>query len=311
MTLFRNAPPQLEAGVFICHLGLVTDLIFNHGVDLPGFAAFPLLDSEEGRVHLRRSCADLVDIARKAGVGAILQSATWMANRDRAAAVGYGPETMERVNRAAIELMTEFRGATGAPPVVLSGNLGPRGDAYAPGEQMSAPEAEKYHRKQIGIFADTEADIVSGHTLTYVEEAIGMAEAARKLGMPIAVSFTVETNGHLPTGDAVNDAIVRVDDATGGHPAYYMINCAHPDHFTSVLEAEPPSARLKGLVVNASRCSHEELDAAEELDDGDPEELGAQVAGLRTKFPQITVVGGCCGTDARHIAEMAARVNVA
>ncbi len=307
MSMFRNALPQLEGGLFICHTGLETDLIFNHGVDLPGFASFPLLDSEPGRTHLRRSCSELVQIAREAGVGAVLESATWMANRDRAAAVGYGPEAIERVNRAAMELLAEFRGAMDNPPVVLSGNLGPRDDAYAPDDQMTAAEAESYHAEQIAFFADTEADLVSGYTLAYIEEAIGMVEAARKSAIPIALSFTVETDGRLPTGDRLNDAIARVDDTTGGHAAYFMVNCAHPEHFSPVFDTEPPGGRLKGLVVNASRCSHAELDEAEQLDDGNPVELGEQVAALRARFPQVTVLGGCCGTDVRHLAEIARR----
>ncbi|MEQ9642773.1 MAG: homocysteine S-methyltransferase family protein [Alphaproteobacteria bacterium] len=304
---FRTALPQLDGRAFICHTGLETDLIFNHGVDLPSFASFPLLDSDVGRGHLRRSCSELIQIAREAGVGVILESATWMANRDRAAPVNYGPETLERVNRSAIALMAEFRGAMENPPVVLSGNLGPRSDAYVPGERMTAAEAAAYHAEQIGFFADTEADLVSGYTLAYVEEAIGMVEAARRCAMPIALSFTVETDGRLPTGTTLSDAIATVDEATGGYAAYFMINCAHPDHFAGVLENEPPSARLKGIVVNASRCSHAELDEAEHLDDGDPVELGQQVAAVRKKFPHITVVGGCCGTDARHLAEIARR----
>lgn len=305
MAMYRDNLPQLKAGPFICYTGLEVNLIFKQGVDLPGFASFPLVDTEDGRTRLRQSYSNLLDIARTADIGAILQSTTWMANRDRAAAVGYGPHIIERVNRAAMELLVEARNAVAGQTVVLSGNVGPRDDAYAPSERMSATEAEAYHDEQIGIFADTEADLVTCHTLAYVEEAIGVAKAARGREMPVAISFTVETDGHLPTGEALTDAITRVDDATGGYPAYYMINCAHPDHFTSVLEADSPGARLKGLVVNASRRSHQELNEAKELDEGDPKELGAQLAELRAKFPQVTVVGGCCGTDVRHLTEIA------
>mgnify|MGYP003700638789 CR=1 FL=1 len=306
MASARASLPQQDGGTFIVHTGLETDLIFNHGVDLPGFASFPLLDNEPGRAHLRRACGEIVEVARNAGVGAILESATWMANRDRAAGVGYSAEALARINREAIELMEPLRHAAGIQ-VILSGNLGPRSDAYAPTEQMSADDAADYHSQQIAAFADTSADLVSGYTLAYVAEAIGMAKAAQKHDMPIVLSFTVETDGRLPTGDGVNQAIAAVEEATGGYPAYYMINCAHPDHFGSVLATAPPSDRLKGIVVNASRCSHAELDEAETLDDGDPVELGEQVAALQSQFPQITVIGGCCGTDARHLAEMARR----
>jgi len=276
-------------------------------VDLPGFATFPLLDTDDGRRRLRANYEDLISIAAKAGVGAILQTATWMANRDRASTVGYGPESIARVNRAAIDLIGEYRTSADASPIVLSGNVGPRSDAYGPSERMNPREAEAYHGEQIRVFAESEADLVSCHTLAYAEEAVGMAEAARKLNMPIAISFTVETDGKLPSGESVNEAIARVDDASSGHPTYYLINCAHPDHFSTVLTSEYPGDRLKGLVVNASRRSHQDLDHASELDEGDPVELGKQLATIRAEFPHISVLGGCCGTDMRHLAEIVGR----
>lgn len=306
MSEYRQQLPQLGQGLFLCYTGLEVNLIFKQGVDLPGFAAFPLLDSDDGRERITASCRQLIDITTKAGVGTILNTPTWMANRDRAEAVGYGPEAIERINRKAVDCIHVFRGSN-AHPIVLSGNVGPRSDAYAPADQMNAKEAQTYHEEQIQIFSDTDADLVSCHTLAYTEEAIGMAEAARRSNMPIAISFTVETNGSLPTGESVADAIERVDEETSGQPAYYMINCAHPDHFSSVLESGATGSRLKGLVVNASRRSHKELNEATELDEGNPQELGRHLAELRAKFPHISVLGGCCGTDPRHLSEIAHR----
>jgi homocysteine S-methyltransferase len=303
-----SALPQLEQRIYICHTGIETDLIFNHGVDLPNFASFPLLENDLGCAHLNRSYRDITLIARAAGVGVIVGSATWMASRDRAATVGYGPETLQDINRKAIEILMGVRNEFDETPVVLSGNIGPRSDAYAPEVRMAVTESETYHSEQIGFLADTEADLVTGLTLAYAEEAIGMVRAASKHDVPIALSFTVETDGRLPTGLSINDAIAQVDDATDGYAAYFMINCAHPDHFIADFESEPPSTRLRGLVVNASRCSHAELNEAEELDDGDPVELGQQLAALHTRFPHISVLGGCCGTDSRHLTEIAQRV---
>ncbi len=190
--------------------------------------------------------------------------------------------------------------------MVLSGCIGPRGDGYNPDTAMSAAEAEDYHAEQIATFRDTEADMVSAITMTNVEEAIGIARAAAAAGMPSVISFTLETDGKLPTGQSLKDAILEVDRATGAAPAYFMINCAHPTHFAGALEAgEPWVKRIRGLRANASKMSHAELDASTQLDDGDPAVLGHEHADLVKQFPHITVLGGCCGTDHRHVAAIA------
>jgi len=190
--------------------------------------------------------------------------------------------------------------------MVISGCVGPRGDGYDPAHVMSAEEAERYHAEQIRVFAATAADVVTAITMTNVPEAIGVTRAARAAGMPVVISFTVETDGRLPTGDSLKDAIERVDAATGEGPAYYMINCAHPTHFEGALAGgEPWARRLRGLRANASTKSHAELDEAEELDDGNPAELGAQYRALRDRLPHLVVLGGCCGTDHRHIGAIA------
>ncbi|MEL7299609.1 MAG: homocysteine S-methyltransferase family protein [Pseudomonadota bacterium] len=297
--------------LMLAHAGIETDLIFNKGVDLPGFASFPLMETAEGRALLETSMAELLDVGARAGTGVILESPTWMANRDRAAGIGYAPADVLRINRDALAMMAGLRdraprvsGKTGGP-IILSGNIGPRDDAYAPADQMSAETAEAYHAEQIAALAQTEVDVISAYTLAYPAEAIGIVRAARAVGLPVVISFTVETDGTLPTGQPLGAAIAEVDAATAGQAAYFMINCAHPDHFGDTLEPAPWMDRLRGLIVNASRCSHAELDEAEHLDDGDPVELGQQMAALRQRFPHLTVLGGCCGTDMRHMAEIA------
>ncbi|MEL6912996.1 MAG: homocysteine S-methyltransferase family protein [Pseudomonadota bacterium] len=294
--------------LMLAHAGIETDLIFNKGVDLPGFASFPLMETAEGRALLETSMAELLDVGARTGTGVILESPTWMANRDRAAGIGYAPADVLRLNCDALTVMAALR--AGAPrmsggPIILSGNIGPRDDAYAPGDQMSAETAEAYHAEQISALAQTEVDVISAYTLAYPAEAIGIVRAARAVGLPVVISFTVETDGTLPTGQPLGAAIAEVDVATADQAAYFMINCAHLDHFGDTLEPGPWVDRLRGLIVNASRCSHAELDAAEHLDDGDPAELGQQMAALRRRFPHLTVVGGCCGTDMRHMTEIA------
>ena len=305
MAHYRDRLPQIDGGTFLAYTGMETDLLFNRGVDLPGFACYPLLETEEGREMLAGYFQDLIKIGRQNNVGVILESPTWVANRDRGAAIGYSSDRLIDLNRQAIGHMSAIRAGSGDMPTVLSANIGPRDDAYAPNDQMTAEQAETYHLEQISALAETDADLISGYTVAYPAEAIGMVLAAKRVDLPVVIAFTVETDGKLPTGAALGEAILAVDAATDGYASYFMINCAHPDHFKDILTNEPWMQRLKGIVANASRCSHAELDEAEALDDGDPVELGQQLAEVCRRFPQINIIGGCCGTDIRHLAQIA------
>lgn len=300
--------PQLGDRLFITDGGIETTLIFQEGWQLPHFAAFHLLRSRDGEGALRRYFDRYVDIARRFATGLVLESATWRANRDWGALLGYSDAELARANRQALRLLHDVRAqhADAATPIVVSGCVGPRGDGYVPGLTVSADGAEAYHQEQVDGFVDAGADMVCAITMGYAQEAVGIARAARKAHVPVAISFTVETNGKLPTGQPLSAAIGEVDDATAGYPAYYMINCAHPDHFAHVLDGDDPRlARVRGIRANASTKSHAELNDACELDAGDPIALGAHYATLRARHPRLTVMGGCCGTDTRHIEEIA------
>jgi S-methylmethionine-dependent homocysteine/selenocysteine methylase len=287
--------------------GLETSLIFGQGLDLPCFAAFPLLESEHGTAALRAYFEPYLELAREYGAGFVLDTPTWRANPDWAARLGYSPGDLDAANRRAVAFALQLRDAAGAgTPILVDGVVGPRGDGYVAGERMTAEEAERYHGPQIASFAAAGADIVSAITMTYAEEAIGIARVAHAAGLPVVVSFTVETDGRLPSGQALRDAIEQVEAETGGAPRHYMINCAHPTHFEKALEPGPWLGRIGGLRANASTLSHAELDEAEELDVGDPADLGARYAQLRPRLPAVTVLGGCCGTDHRHVAQIAA-----
>jgi homocysteine S-methyltransferase len=281
-----------------------TQLIFLDGVELPHFASYVLLGTEEGRARLKRYYEHYLGIAAKRNVGFLLESATWRANPDWAAKIGHGAEDLKRINAASIRLLEELREKweTPAMPCVISAAIGPRGDGYKAG-RMESGEAEAYHAAQIEIFAATAADMVSAFTMNTANEAIGIAMAARKAGMPCMISFTVETDGKLVTGMTLGDAVKAVDDATSGSPAYYMINCAHPTHFSQALAAgESWVERVRGVRANASAKSHQELDESDTLDAGDPIDLGRRYHALRRDFPGMRILGGCCGTDHRHVA---------
>ena len=299
---YRQALPQLSGGTFVTDGGMETTLIFRDGLELPCFAAFALLRTEAGTDALRAYFRPYLEVARDRGVGLVLDAPTWRANPDWGAKIGYTAGELDAVNRKAVALLEEVR--SGEPgPVVVSGCVGTRGDGYRPGELMSAAEAERYHAAQVETFADTTADLVSALTMTYVEEAIGVVRAAKRAELPVVISFTVETDGRLPSGTALADAIDRVDAETDGAAAYFMVNCAHPTHFAHVLEdGSPWTDRIRGVRANASRKSHAELDESEELDEGDPAELADQYTAPRPRLRNVNVVGGCCGTDHRHIA---------
>ena len=303
MAKYRNRLPQLAGAPFLTDSGLETTLLFLEGFDLPHFAAFHLLKDEKGVAAMQAYFRRHIEIARPLSAGFILESPTWRASPDWGQKLGYTPAELDAANRHSIQLMHQLRATFERDgfPLVISGCVGPRGDGYIAGEAMSPEEAQAYHGPQIALYAEEDADQITAITMTNINEAIGVTRAAQKAGMPVAISFTVETDGRLPAGARLGDAIAAVDAATARGPAYYMINCAHPDHFTPALKGEWVK-RIGGIRANASRCSHAELDAATELDAGNPDELGALYRDLRARFPHINVLGGCCGTDHRHIA---------
>jgi len=306
--VYRTALPQVSDQVFLTDSGLETDLIHHQGFELPEFAAFVLVDDARGAAALDAYFRRHVDIAVRHGCGVILEAPTWRASRDWGSRIGYPAAELRRVNQSAVGLVSRLRGdyrdAAGSP-VVISGCIGPRADAYRPAERMSEDEAEAYHAEQIGVLAATDVDLVHAMTITYAAEAIGIARAAARAGVPAAISFTTETDGRLPDGTALTDTVTAVDAATGGTPVYYGVNCAHPSHFASALPGGEIGARVRTVRANASRKSHAELDESPTLDDGDPVELAGDYLRLRAQHPGITILGGCCGTDARHVQAIA------
>lgn len=307
MARYRDKLPQLGRRLFLTDGGIETTLIFHDGLELPDFAAFHLLQTPGGEAALRSYFRRYAEIAKAFATGLVLESATWRANPDWGTRLGYSAEMLAAANRRAIQLLVEIRDEYDSErtPMVISGCLGPRGDGYVPDRAMSEREAEAYHQPQVDTFAGSAADMACAITMNYVEEAVGIARAARRAHMPVAISFTVETDGNLPTGQTLKAAVARVDEATSGYPSYYMINCAHPTHFERVLTEGAWLDRIGGLRANASRKSHAELNESPELDVGNPAELGRQYASLTGRLSRLTVMGGCCGTDHRHVGQIA------
>lgn len=284
--------------------GLETYMIFDRGYDLPCFSAAALLDTEDGRAELAAYFESYAELARKAGRGSVMDVPTWRAGIAWAGPLGLDIGEILDINKRAVAFMGAIRDRleSASLPIVLNGLVGPAGDAYAPDQMLAPTEAQQLHTPQISVLAAAGVDMVSAMTLTHAGEASGIARAARDIGLPVVIAFTLETDGHLPSGQSLRDAIAEVDAASDGAPIYYMINCAHPDHFRDALDQGAPwTTRIGGIRANASRMSHAELDACEELDDGDPVELGLLNAELVELLPSLRVIGGCCGTDHRHV----------
>ena len=301
---FRNALPQLTDKVCITDGGLETDLLFNHQIELPEFAAYHLLKEESGYSTLYEYYKIYAELANRYQVGLILETPTWRANLDWGSKIGDSADSLHNINLNSVKLIEQIRHQYGshASPIVISGCIGPRGDGYSPENMMTVEQAQNYHSRQVGSFAETNVDMLCALTLNYVEEAVGVALAAQQAKLPLSISFTVETDGRLPTGDSLKDAINSVDDATDAAPIYYMINCSHPTHFDHLFaKDEAWLSRIRGVRGNASCLSHQELDESEVLHDGDPHEFGEQLNQLKSKLPSLSVLGGCCGTDTRHI----------
>lgn len=299
--------PLADDSYFLTDGGIETTLIFHDGIDLPLFASFVLLETEDGRRALTNYYKRHIAVARAHGLGFILESPTWRSSRDWGQKLGYSADDLNRINAEAIFLMRTLRNRyeSSVSPLVISGCVGPRGDGYVPGELMTSSEARDYHASQIAAMAQAGADIVTAVTMNNTPEATGIALAAKDQSVPAVIAFTVETDGALATGQSLADAIIEVDSVTDGYPIYFMINCAHPDHFDHVLrDGGDWVNRIGGVRANASRMSHAELDESEVLDDGNPAELGEDYRRLMDLLPNLRVMGGCCGTDHRHVDAM-------
>lgn len=292
--------------------GLETAMIFHEGFELPEFASFVLLDDPRGRAALGRWFDGFVALAKAGGTGFVLDTATWRANMGWAAALGLDEAGIAKVNAEAVAFARAWRDRheTAALPILINGVIGPSGDGYRVEVSRAADEAERIHNPQVRALAAAGADMVTAVTMTHVEEAIGVARAAQAAGLPHVLSFTVETDGNLPSGQDLQEALAEVEAATGGSALFYMVNCAHPSHFAHRLEG-PMRGRIGGLRANASRLSHAELDAATELDDGNPAEFGADYAALAALLPGLRIIGGCCGSDHRHVAAACGHLHAA
>jgi len=291
----------------ITDAGLETWLVFQQEVDLPAFAAYPLAATTDGTRLLTQYYEHYVTIAQSVGASIVLETPTWRANPDWAMTLGHDRVALGDFIAASVDVVAAVRDRWSDPgSFLIGGTVGPRGDGYRIDTMMTNEDAAEYHSFQIECMAARGVDAITAVTIGYVEEAVGIVRAARAVGLPAVVSFTLETDGRLPSGMALADAIEATDDATNGGAQHFMINCAHPTHFADVLDGTSGwVSRIGGLRANASSLSHAELDEMTELDEGDPADLASRYVALRSLLPALRVLGGCCGTDHRHVAAIA------
>ena len=296
---------------FITDGGLETTLIYNHGIELRHFAAFEILNKPQYQDVVTNYYRQYLNLARDQKVNFMMISGTWRANPDWGKVLGYSEKALMQLNIDAIQQLKGIRNdlGSGVSKILISGSIGPRSDGYVATKQMNHQEALDYHFPQMDAFKMAGVDLVSAFTQNYTDEALGITLAAARIDMPIVISFTVETNGRLSSGEQLDEAINRIDEETDFYPSYYMINCAHPTHFINTLDGRADwTSRIQGIMANSSCKSHAELDEATELDRGNLDELASWYEVLQIKLPKLMVFGGCCGTDLDHIRAISKKI---
>jgi homocysteine S-methyltransferase len=308
--------PKIEdSELLLTTPGVETHLAFTQGFDLREFCAFEVFESEEELTRLTRGLlGPTLAVAAEHDLDLLVDALVWRAQPDYLERLGYQSSDVSRVNTTAVmRTRALVRGWQNnqrtTNTVFINGDLGPRGDGYRLEGPSSVDEARSYHQPQVDALADAGVDALSCLTMTGATETIGLVQAIQSTALPCIVSPTVETDGLTPEGLELGDYIDQVEQATGGYPLFYMVNCAHPLHLEPALRraqsrGEGWLRRFKGFRSNASHKSHEELDRSTELDRGHPEALAAQIAHLQADFG-LRLVGGCCGTDSEHISKLA------
>lgn len=306
MSRAKPTLPHQADRIFLTDGGIETWLMYKRGFDLPEFSSFHLLHDTNATAAIREYYRAFADIALQLETSFIFDSLTYRASRDWGQLLGYSTAGLAEMNQKCLDLYREIAAEAGLAPerTVISGCIGPKGDAYQMNDRLTAAGAEDYHAEQIETFRNAGADLVTALTLNATDEAIGIARAAARADMPSVISFTLEKDRNLRSGETLRQAIETVDAATGSAPAFYMINCSHPVDFGPALTPGAWIDRIRGLRANASSLDHGTLCQLGHLEEGNPDELAEQYRDLKKAFPKMNVFGGCCGTDFVHVEKI-------
>lgn len=308
----QEYPPRLENKFYLTAGGTETEILYKWGYELPEFAMFTLLDDEEANECVRNMYRRYFEVAAKNNTGLVIEGHDYRASPDWAGKLGISLENLAEIQHRIInfltDLKTEFDGKVS--DVVITGGIGPRGDAYGTGGNISEAEAEDYHSVQLSTLKDTDADMAVALTFNNIPEAVGIVRAATKIGIPIGISLTLNTESRLSSGPSLREAIEAIDENTDEGAAWYGTNCSHPLEFEPAISEEGAwRQRLRLIRPNAAKMEKISLCKLGHLEDGDPIELGAQMGDVASRFPSVDIIGGCCGTDERHLNEIAKNVN--
>jgi homocysteine S-methyltransferase len=301
-------PPAGSGELFLTEGGSETEIMYRHGYELPEFAMFPLLENPTARAAMRGMYCEQLDVAAEHGLSFLLTGMDYRASPDWGAKLGYSAQALADANIAAIDFLRDIAQdyAGQIPRLLVGGILGPRGDAYSLNQTITAASAEDYHAVQLQTLKRAGVDFAIAQTINNIPEAVGIARAAAAINMPLSISLTLDSSGRLKSGPSLGEAITEIDrlsDDTA--PAFYMLNCSHPVEYAPAITANGWTHRLRGVRPNASKMEKIALCKLGHIEDGDPVELGQQMADLRARFPHMDIFGGCCGTGAAHLREMA------
>ena len=310
--MFEEFPPRLENKIYLTEGGTETEILYKWGYELPEFAMFPLLDNAEADQCIRGIYRRYFDVAEAFETGLVILGHDYRASPDWARKLGYSLDGLAEMQHRTIDFLadmrSEYKGRVS--DVYISGCIGPRGDAYGTGAEISESEAEDYHSVQLSTLRETDADMAIAATFNNIPEAIGVVRAAKNIGVPLGVSLTLTTESRLRSGPTLKQAVETIDEQTDGAAAWFGTNCSHPLEFEpAISETGVWTERLRYIRPNASRMEKIALCKLGHLEDGNPIELGQQMGDVAQRFPKMDILGGCCGTDERHLGEIAKNVN--
>ncbi|MBJ6802687.1 homocysteine S-methyltransferase family protein [Geomonas propionica] len=266
---------------------------------------------DEKRRALEGICREYLDIGCQAGLPLLMSTPTWRASRERIAAAGLDGTDLNGDNAAFLEgLRQSYQGY--ADKILICGLMSCKGDAYHPAEALPEHQAAEYHAWQAEKLAATTVDFLLAATLPALSEATGLALALARTGKPYMVSFVVRPTGTLLDGTPLKEAIAAIDAVANPKPLGFMINCTHVTFARSALLHETNSSaevrrRIIGLLANTAALSPEDLDNSSSLVEQEPEAFGASVAAMGMELG-LKILGGCCGTDGRHLSALATRL---
>ena len=307
----KSFPDQEPGTLYLTEGGTETEIMYKYGYELPEFAMFTLLENKSAKAEMRAMFERYLDTVAEYGYCALMGGIDYRASSDWGDKLGYSRQALADIQQGCVEFLRDIAEpyADQIPRILFAGLLGPRGDAYGTGDQITATEAEDYHSMQLESVKAADADLALAATFNNIPEAIGVARAASKIGIPLCISFSLDSTSRLNSGPSFREAVETTDTESGeARPQFYGLNCSHPLEMEPALEPGNWFQRVRMLRPNAVMMEKIALCKIGHLEDGDPEELGEQMGSLAQRYAHIDIWGGCCGTCETHLGQIAGQV---